>query len=53
MENFIVGGILVILVGIAIYAMWKAKKKGAHCIGCPSAGSCPAKCSCCEKGNSK
>lgn len=40
MENLIVIGILLILVGIAVIYIWKEKKKGTRCIGCPSAGCC-------------
>ncbi len=40
MENVIVIGILVILIGSAVAYIVKAKKNGAKCIGCPASGSC-------------
>ena len=43
MADFIVGAILVVLVGAAIRYIIKEKKKGTVCIGCPSAGTCGAK----------
>lgn len=43
MENFIVIGILLILVGAAVLYIRKEKKKGKSCIGCPSAGCCSKK----------
>ena len=43
MGDFTVIGILVILVGAAWFYMWKEKKKGTRCIGCPSAGCCSKK----------
>ena len=43
MADFIVGGILVVLVGAAIAYIVKEKKKGTVCSGCPSAGTCGAK----------
>ena len=43
MTDFIVGAILVLLVGAAIRYIVKEKKKGTVCIGCPSAGTCGAK----------
>ncbi len=43
MENFIVAGIVLVLAGAAVYYLWKERKKGARCIGCPSAGTCPCK----------
>ena len=51
MANFIVGAILVVIVGAAIRYIRKEKKKGVKCIGCPSAGTCPSRmagnaCSC-------
>lgn len=46
MENFIVAGILVIILGVAILSIVRAKKSGIKCIGCPSAGHCAAKANC-------
>lgn len=43
MENLIIIGILLVIVGAAILYMWKEKKKGTRCIGCPAAGCCSAK----------
>lgn len=42
MENVIVIGILLVLVGAAVLYIWKKKKKGTRCIGCPAAGHCQA-----------
>lgn len=47
MANLIVGGILLILVGMAVRYIWKEKKKGSRCIGCSSSGCCSEK----GKGN--
>ena len=38
--NIIISIILIALVGGAIYYIYKEKKKGTKCIGCPMAGSC-------------
>ena len=43
MEDLIVIGILLILVGAAILYIYKEKKKGTRCIGCSSAGCCSGK----------
>ena len=40
MADLIVGGILLVIVGAAIFYIVKAKKKGIKCIGCPAAGQC-------------
>ena len=40
MENFIViAVILAILVSASVY-IWKEKKRGVTCIGCPDSGTC-------------
>lgn len=41
MENLIVIILLIIIIGIAVAYLIKAKKSGVRCIGCPSGGSCP------------
>lgn len=40
MGDFIVGGILLVLLGTALTYIFRAKKKGVKCIGCPAAGKC-------------
>ncbi len=40
MENLILIVILIGLVGGATYYIYKAKKKGQTCIGCPHAKTC-------------
>lgn len=58
MTDLIVGGILLVILGLAIAYIVKEKKAGAVCVGCPHAGSCASKkgthsegsCSChCEE----
>ena len=39
--NIIVIAILILIVSGACYYIYKEKKKGNHCIGCPYADSCP------------
>lgn len=43
MTDFILIGILLIIVGSAIFYIVKAKKSGVKCIGCPAAGQCQGK----------
>lgn len=47
METAIVVIILVVIVGAAALYVYKAKKSGKKCIGCPDGGSCNGSCSCC------
>lgn len=40
MENIIIIAVLVIILGSAALYIYRAKKKGQKCIGCPDSGSC-------------
>lgn len=42
-ENIIVGVILVLMIGAAAFYIYKAKKSGKKCIGCPEGCSCSTK----------
>ena len=49
MKDLIIVAILLVIVGLAIWYIVKAKKSGKKCIGCPQ-GCCPSKngnTSCC------
>ena len=43
MADFIVLGIVLILVVAALYYIYKQKKSGAKCIGCSMSGACASK----------
>ncbi|MBQ2613819.1 MAG: FeoB-associated Cys-rich membrane protein [Clostridia bacterium] len=47
MENIIIIAILVLILGFAGWYVYKEKRKGNKCIGCPFADSC--KSSCCDQ----
>ena len=53
MENIIIAVIIVAIVGAASFYIYKAKKSGKKCIGCPDGGSCSSgcggSCGCCGK----
>lgn len=44
MENFIVIGILVVIIGAVTFYLVREKKKGVKCVGCPHAKQCGGKC---------
>ncbi|MCQ2499503.1 MAG: FeoB-associated Cys-rich membrane protein [Lachnospiraceae bacterium] len=44
MINIIISAILVAVVGTASFYIWKEKKKGNKCIGCPYSGSASCHC---------
>lgn len=50
MENAIIIVVLVIILGLAGLYVYKAKKSGKKCIGCPANGACSSQrkggCSC-------
>ena len=52
MVDIIIVAIVLILVFAASYYIYKQKKNGAACIGCPSAGTCTRK-SCGGCGSTK
>ena len=43
MENVIVIVVLAVVIGLAVRYVYKEKKKGKKCIGCPYGDSCSAK----------
>ena len=53
MENIIIILIVLAIIGGIIYYLYKAKKRGETCIGCPYAKQCGGKCSggCATKSN--
>lgn len=48
MENFIVAAILIVILGAAALYVYKAKKRGVKCIGCPDGASCSGHCPGCS-----
>lgn len=45
MIDFIIVAIIVAIVGGAAYYIYKAKKGGQKCIGCPHSKTCSGNCS--------
>lgn len=46
--DMIVIAVIVLILGLVIYYIRKAKKKGIKCIGCPNGGTCGGNCSGCN-----
>ncbi len=44
MENVIIIAVLVVIIGLAAAYLYKAKKRGDKCIGCPYAKNCKGGC---------
>ena len=53
--DYVVIVLILAIVGGAAFYIYKAKKHGKKCIGCPDSGSCSGKCSSCSYscGNQK
>ena len=51
--DYIVLAVILAIVGGAALYIYKAKKKGAKCIGCPDSKTCSGKCSSCACGCGK
>ena len=50
MENVILVVVIALVLGFAAWYIYKAKKSGKKCIGCPDSGSCSGSCGCCHCG---
>lgn len=48
METILVIVLLALILGGAVRYIYKAKKSGVKCIGCPSGGKCAGNCACCS-----
>ena len=48
MANLIAGGNIAAIVLAAAFYVYKAKKSGKKCIGCPDSGGCSGCCSGCH-----
>ena len=46
MTDLVIILVLVLIVGTAAGYVYRAKKKGSKCIGCPNSGSCGGSCGC-------
>ena len=49
MVDLIAFSVIAAIVGFAARYVYKAKKRGTKCIGCPGGGSCSGNCNGCHK----
>ena len=40
--------VIAVIVGVAIWYVYKSKKSGKKCVGCPHGGNCGGDCSSCK-----
>ena len=48
--DIIIVAVIVLILGLAGFYIYKAKKSGKKCIGCPDGGTCSGHCSGCSCG---
>ena len=48
MVNLIAFAVIGVIVGLAVGYIYKEKKRGTKCVGCPSAGACSGNCCGCR-----
>lgn len=53
MKDIIIIAIIAIVVGLAGLYVYRAKKKGRKCIGCPDSSSCSGNCAACLSNRDK
>ena len=53
MSDAIIIVAIVAIIGGAAYYIYRQKKSGAKCVGCPYAKSCGGACTCSDKGGNK
>ncbi|MBQ7330675.1 MAG: FeoB-associated Cys-rich membrane protein [Oscillospiraceae bacterium] len=46
--DYIIIGVVAVVIGLVLFYIHKAKKKGVKCIGCPDGGNCSGNCSGCS-----
>ena len=40
MKDILIVAVLLVILGLAAYAIYRSKKSGKKCIGCPHSGDC-------------
>lgn len=53
MKDIIVIAVIAVIIGLAALYVYKAKKSGKKCIGCPYSGECHGSCSECSLQQNK
>ena len=43
--DYVIIAIVALILGLSGWFIWKSRKSGKKCIGCPNSGSCSGHCS--------
>jgi len=46
--DYVIIAVIALILGCAVFYIYKAKKSGKKCIGCPDGATCSGKCSGCS-----
>ena len=46
MTDYIIIGVILVIVGLAGWYIYKTKKSGQKCVGCPHSKECGSNCQC-------
>ena len=46
--DIVIVAVLALILGLAAWYVYKSKKSGRKCIGCPDSGSCSGHCGSCS-----
>ena len=46
--DYVIIGVIAVILGLAGFAIYKSKKSGKKCIGCPDSGCCSGNCGQCS-----
>ena len=46
--DYIILAVIVVIVGLAAFYIYRAKKSGQKCVGCPHSKTCGGSCNCGE-----
>ncbi len=52
MDDIVAIIVVAFIIGLAVYYIYKSKKRGQKCIGCPYANECMKKADTCSKNES-
>ena len=48
--DYAILAVVAVILGLAVWYIRRAKKKGTKCIGCPAGGNCAGDCAGCSYG---
>ena len=47
--DYVILAVVLLIIGLAAFFIYRSKKAGRKCIGCPDSKTCSGNCSCCNQ----